>query len=270
MKKERLDQALVNRGLVPSREKGKALIMAGKVFVNEQKVDKAGTAVKPSDQIMVKGDPLPYVSRGGLKLEKALKVFPLDLKGKVMMDIGASTGGFTHCALKHGIERVYAVDVGYGQLDWSLRQNPQVINLERTNARYLSSDVIKEPIDFISIDVSFISLAKILPSLIPFLQEQGDIIALVKPQFEAGRENVEKKGVVKSAAVHQEVISQVLTSCRELGLYPHGLDFSPITGPEGNIEFLLWLRKEERAELAFQEEEIAALVSKAHRELIGN
>lgn len=267
MEKERLDQALVNRGLVASREKGKALIMAGKVFVNEQKIDKPGTPVKLTDSITVKGEALPYVSRGGLKLAKALQVFPIELQGKVMMDVGASTGGFTHCALQQGVERVYAIDVGYGQLDWSLRQNPQVINLERTNARYLTSKEIPEEIDFISIDVSFISLDKILPAIVPFLREGGDIIALIKPQFEAGREKVGKKGVVRSAEVHQEVIGRVIENCRELGLNPLGLDYSPITGPEGNIEFLLWLRKEEQAEESINKKDISALVAQAHQEL---
>lgn len=267
MEKERLDQALVNRGLAPSREKGKALIMAGKVYVNEQKSDKPGTPVKLSDELTVKGDPLPYVSRGGLKLEKALREFALDLRGKVMMDVGASTGGFTHCALKQGVARVFAIDVGYGQLDWSLRQNPQVINLERTNARYLTSKEIPEPVDFISIDVAFISLSKILPALIPFLQEGGDIVALIKPQFEAGREKVGKKGVVRDPQVHLEVIRGVFQLCRGLELNPRGLQYSPITGPEGNIEFLLWLKKESTDPMLSWEEQIEKIVEQAHSEL---
>jgi len=267
MEKERLDQALVTRGLAPSRERGKALIMAGKVYVNDQKTDKPGTPVKPSDLLTVKGDPLPYVSRGGLKLEKALREFSLDLKGKVMMDVGASTGGFTHCALQQGAAKVYAIDVGYGQLDWSLRQNPQVINLERTNARYLTGKEIGEAVNFISIDVSFISLAKILPSILPFLQEGGDLIALVKPQFEAGREKVGKKGVVREPKVHQEVLQAVFQLCRELDINPQGLQYSPITGPEGNIEFLLWLKKESYDPAQKWEEQIAQIVAEAHQNL---
>jgi len=267
MEKERLDQALVNRGLAPSREKGKALIMAGKVYVNEQKSDKPGTAVKPSDELKVKGNPIPYVSRGGLKLEKAVREFNLDLSGKVMMDVGASTGGFTHCALQKGVARVYAIDVGYGQLDWSLRQNPQVINLERTNARYLSHEVIPEPVDFISIDVSFISLAKILPALVPFLREGGELVALIKPQFEAGREKVGKKGVVKDPKVHQEVIQGVFKLCQDLNLNPRGLQYSPITGPEGNMEFLLLVKKESFDSTPAWVEQIEKIVEQAHIEL---
>lgn len=268
MEKERLDLALVNRGLVNSREKGKALIMAGKVYVNQQKSDKPGTLVKASDLLTVKGEGLPYVSRGGLKLEKALREFALDLRGKVMMDVGASTGGFTHCALQHGAARVYAVDVGYGQLDWSLRQDPRVNSMERTNARYLTCEDIGEPLDFISIDVSFISLAKILPPLIPFLKEGGDIVALIKPQFEAGRQNVGKKGVVRDLRVHEGVIGEVIKHCQGLGLNPRGLQYSPVTGPEGNIEFLLWLRKESVEFALPWPDKIAMIVEEAHQNLV--
>jgi len=267
MEKERLDQAMVSRGLAPSREKGKALIMAGKVFVNGQKADKPGTQVKASDEVTVKGDPLPYVSRGGLKLEKALREFGLALDGKVMMDVGASTGGFTDCALQRGAVKVYAIDVGYGQLDWRLRQDPRVINLERTNARYLTAEQINEQVDFISIDVSFISLSKILPALLPFLREKGDLVALIKPQFEAGREKVGKRGVVRDPQVHKEVIRNILSLCRELDLNPQGLQYSPITGPEGNIEFLLWLKKESYDGSRSWEEHIERIVAEAHERL---
>ncbi len=264
-----MDQALVSRGLVPSREKGKALIMAGLVYVNEQKIEKPGALVRPDDQVVVKGKTIPYVSRGGLKLEKALREFSLDLKDKVMMDVGASTGGFTDCALQQGVKRVYAIDVGYGQLDWSLRQNPQVINLERTNARYLTEEDVPEEVDFISIDVSFISLEKILPALYPFLKDGGDLVALIKPQFEAGKEKVGKKGVVKDPEAHREVIRHILQVCRELNYNPRGLQYSPITGPEGNIEFLLWAKKESPDRSIDWEEQIASLVALAHQELRG-
>ncbi len=243
MGKERLDQSLVNRGLAASREKGKALIMAGRVFVNKVKIDKPGTTVRTEDEVFVKGQAVPFVSRGGLKLEKAWQVFQLELAGKVVMDVGASTGGFTDCALQKGAVRVYAVDVGYGQLDWSLRQDPRVICLERTNARYLTAEEIPEPLDFITVDVAFISLAKILPAILPFLKGGGEILALIKPQFEAGREKVGKKGVVKDPAVHREVIAKIIAISQEMEIDPVGLDFSPITGPEGNIEFLLWMKK---------------------------
>jgi len=243
LEKERLDQMLVKQGLVASREKGRALIMAGQVFVNKVKTEKPGTPVQSSDMIEIKGKPFPYVSRGGLKLEKALREFGIDLHGMTMLDAGASTGGFTHCALLNGAARVYAVDVGYGQLDWGLRQDSRVICMERKNARYLSGEDIPEPLDIITIDVSFISLEKILPALVLLLKPGGQVIALVKPQFEAGREKVGKKGVVKDPAVHREVIARIIDSCPDIGLVPRGLSFSPVTGPEGNIEFLLWLEK---------------------------
>lgn len=243
MVKKRLDQMLVDRSLAPSREKAKALIMSGQVFVNQSRVDKPGSAVKEQDNIEVKGSSLAYVSRGGLKLEKALERFDLDLKGKSVLDIGASTGGFTDCALQNGAIKVFAVDVGYGQLDWSLRQDPRVISIERKNARYLTREDICEEVDFITIDVSFISLDKILPTARGFLKEEGEIVALIKPQFEAGREKVGKKGVVKDTAVHRDVIKKILKLGHETNLHPRGLTYSPVTGPQGNIEFLILLQK---------------------------
>ena len=248
MEKIRLDQLLVKKGMVPSREKGRALIMAGQVYVNGVKVEKAGTPVSDEDRIHIRGELLPYVSRGGLKLAKAIEVFHLNFSGKIVLDIGASTGGFTDCALQNGARKVYAVDVGYGQLAWSLRQDERVVVLERTNARYLTREQIKEFVDIITIDASFISLKKILPPLIDFLKEEGVIIALIKPQFETGRELVGKKGVVKDPLVHQQVITDIVAFCQRQALEVKGLTFSPIRGPEGNIEFLILLQKKERAD----------------------
>jgi 23S rRNA (cytidine1920-2'-O)/16S rRNA (cytidine1409-2'-O)-methyltransferase len=215
--------------------------MAGEVLVNNIPVDKPGERVPVDAAIRLTGRPLPYVSRGGLKLEKALKVFNIDLHHKVILDVGASTGGFTDCALKHGADRVYAVDVGYGQLAWSLRQDPRVIVLERTNARYLERDKLGEPVDVATIDVAFISLAKVLPAVRRCLKPEGEIIALVKPQFEAGPGRVGKKGVVRDPVVHMEVLKEVMNAVTGLGLKIYGLTWSPISGPEGNLEFLLWL-----------------------------
>lgn len=269
MEKERLDLLLVKRGLTESREKGKALIMAGQVFVNGIKVDKPGTLVGGQETIELKGKPLPYVSRGGLKLEKAIQTFDLNLQGTVMLDVGASTGGFTHCALLHGAKKVYALDVGYGQLSWILRQDPRVICLERKNARHLKEQDIGEPLDVITIDVSFISLEKILPAVEPLLKENGCILALIKPQFEAGREKVGKKGVVREKSVHVAVIKKVIDCGKRLGLIACGLDYSPVTGPEGNIEFLLLLKKN-CLDVQGTDGEIAAVVSRAHLELTKN
>ncbi|MGI6066697.1 MAG: TlyA family RNA methyltransferase [Bacillota bacterium] len=238
MKKDRLDLLLVEKGFFPSREKAKAAIMAGQVIVNGLKVDKAGTGIDGSAEIKIIGETLKYVSRGGLKLEKAVKHFHLDLTGKVLLDIGASTGGFTDCALQNGAQKVFAVDVGYGQLDWKLRQDKRVVVLERVNARYLTTSQIPEQVDIITIDVSFISLTKILVVLRQFLKDSGMIISLIKPQFEAGRDKVGKKGVVRDPATHREVIAWIISTANELGFYCHGLTFSPITGPEGNIEYL--------------------------------
>lgn len=251
MAKMRLDVLLVEQGYFPSREQARTAIMSRRVSVNGQIVDKAGSPVAEDAAIAVSGNDLPFVSRGGLKLDKAVKSFALDLTGYVMADIGASTGGFTDCALQNGAARVYAVDVGYGQLAWKLRQDERVVVLEKTNARYLTEAEIPEPLDIITIDASFISLTKLLPALFPLLKQDGSLVALIKPQFEAGRDKVGKKGVVRDHAVHLEVIEKVMAAAEELGFVCRGLDFSPIKGPEGNIEYLLWLGKDEkfRAEL---------------------
>jgi len=241
--KERLDVLLVEKGLFSSREKARASVMAGLIYVNGIMVDKAGNMTDPSAEIRVKEPLCPYVSRGGLKLEKAIQTFELDLAGKVAMDMGASTGGFTDCMLKNGASRVYAIDVGYGQLDWKLRNDPRVINMEKTNIRYLDPKSIKESIDFISIDVSFISLHLILPVASRLLKDNGKIVCLVKPQFEAGRAQVGKGGIVRDKNIHKEVIHNVIGYAAECGLYPMGLTFSPVTGAKGNIEYLLLLNK---------------------------
>nr|WP_320145756.1 TlyA family RNA methyltransferase [uncultured Anaeromusa sp.] len=242
MKKERLDVLLVTKGHFPSRERARAAIMAGMVLANEQKIEKPGTSVPEDATIRILGDSIGYVSRGGLKLEKALQHFSLDLTGKVMADVGASTGGFTDCALKHGVVKVYAIDVGYGQLAWSLRTDERVVNMERTNVRNLTADSLGEKVDFISIDVAFISLDKVLPVVRQLLASpHGEVIALIKPQFEAGREHVGKKGVVRDPDIHIKVIQKVLQTAAQLEFAPLGLTFSPIKGPEGNIEYLLHL-----------------------------
>lgn len=241
MSKKRIDVLLVEQGLAESRQKAQAIIMAGQVFVGDKRCDKAGLTVDESVALEVRGQALKYVSRGGLKLEKAMKCFPITLEGKVAADIGASTGGFTDCMLQNGACRVYAVDVGYGQLAWSLRSDPRVICLERTNARYLTAEQIPEPLDFASIDVSFISLKLILPALRALMKDSGQVAALIKPQFEAGREKVGKKGVVRDPAVHLEVLEQFLNHAKEGGFSVKGIDFSPIRGPEGNIEYLGYL-----------------------------
>lgn len=239
--KERLDVLLVEQGYYESREKAKAAIMAGLVFVDEEPSDKPGTKISRAKTIRVKGSVHPYVSRGGLKLEKALREFDIDLKDRVMLDIGASTGGFTDCALQNGASYVYAIDVGYNQLDWSLRNNPQVNVMERTNFRYTKlEDLQGPPPTFASIDVSFISLTIILPPLKELLPIDGSIVALIKPQFEAGREKVGKSGVVRDSKVHEEVLTRILQFASDIGLYLVGLTYSPITGGEGNIEFLAY------------------------------
>lgn len=265
--KDRLDQLLVLQGLVNSREKGRALIMAGQVYVNQVKVEKPGTQIKITDTIEIKGKTHIYVSRGGLKLEKALATFSVELKDKIVLDIGASTGGFTHCALLKGALKVYAVDVGYGQLDWSLRQDPRVVNLERVNARYLTDKQINEKVDIITIDVSFISLDKIIPAVKGFMKESGHILALVKPQFEAGRENVGKKGVVRDKKVHIAVVNNIIEYCRGIGLAPIGLDYSPVKGPEGNIEFLLFLKNGSETAGIDWTKEAARMVEGAYEKL---
>ena len=238
MAKLRLDVALTQRGLAESRQKAQALIMAGEVYVNGQKETKAGAPVKEEDALEVRGKALPYVSRGGLKLEKAMQVWPIDLKGAVCADIGASTGGFTDCMLQNGARLVYAVDVGYNQLDWRLRTHPQVVCMERTNARYLTREQIPEELDFFSVDVSFISLNLILPALRPLLKEGGRGVCLIKPQFEAGREKVGKKGVVRDPQVHLEVLEHFLDHAARADFAVKDITFSPIKGPEGNIEYL--------------------------------
>ncbi len=240
--KIRLDKLLHERKLTESREKARALIMAGKILVNKEKADKPGTMYNEDVEIEIIGEKLRYVSRGGLKLEKALEVFPINLENKVLLDIGASTGGFTDCALQNGSAKVYAVDVGYGQLDWKLRSDERVITMERTNARYLEKEMFPDEIDFVTTDVAFISLTKILPAIKRVLKsDQGEAVVLIKPQFEAGREKVGKKGVVKDPAVHIEVIDKIINFSKEEGFIIKGLTFSPIKGPEGNIEYLLWL-----------------------------
>ena len=242
--KERLDVLLVNRGLAASREKAKAVIMAGIVYVDGQKEDKAGATFADTVNIEVRGNTLKYVSRGGLKLEKAMSHFGLSLEGKVCMDVGASTGGFTDCMLQNGAVKVYSIDVGHGQLDWKLRNDPRVVCMERTNIRYVTPEDIGEPASFVSIDVSFISLTKVLTPVRELLAENGEIVCLIKPQFEAGREKVGKKGVVRDPKVHLEVIRAVMDFASLIGFEILHLEFSPIKGPEGNIEYLLHLKKQ--------------------------
>ena len=239
--KKRLDVAMTEQGLAESRQKAQAIIMAGQVYVDGQKVDKAGAPVRPDSKIEVRGKTLRYVSRGGLKLEKAMTCWPIHLQGAVCGDIGASTGGFTDCMLQNGAAKVYAVDVGYNQLDWKLRTHPQVVCMERTNARYLTREQIPDPLDFFSVDVSFISLNLILPAIRPLMKEGGSGVCLVKPQFEAGREKVGKKGVVRDPQVHLEVLEQFLVHAAHAGFSVRDLTFSPIKGPEGNIEYLGYL-----------------------------
>ena len=279
MKKEkkRLDVLLVERGFAPSREKAKALIMAGIVYVDQNKEDKAGASFDPEEaQIEVRGATLPYVSRGGLKLEKALKVFPIDLTGRVCMDIGASTGGFTDCMLQNGAAKVFSIDVGYGQLDWKLRSDPRVVCMEKTNFRYVKpGDLGEGPApSFASVDVSFIGLDKILPAAMAILTEGGEMVCLIKPQFEAGRDKVGKKGVVRDRKVHEEVVRDVTGMAAGLGFEILGLDYSPIRGPEGNIEYLMYLRKPAAdaaaSAPAVSEETIRALVEASHSELEKN
>ena len=264
MAKERLDALLVKRNLVQSRERAKTTIMAGLVLVDGQKVDKAGTMVKPEAEIRVLGNNLPYVSRGGLKLEKAIREFGVSLRGKVAADIGASTGGFTDCMLQNGAVKVFAIDVGYGQLAWSLRTDERVVNMERTNVRNVTPDQLGQPVDLASIDVAFISLEKVLPSVREMLQPEGEIVALIKPQFEAGREKVGKKGVVREPSVHEEVIFRVLALARQMELTPKALTYSPVKGPEGNIEYLVWLAKGASAADGVTDELVVSVVSQAH------
>lgn len=241
--KERLDILLVKRNLAPSREKAKAMIMEGNVFVNNQREDKAGSSFDENVPIEIHGTTLKYVSRGGLKLEKAMNEFDLNLDGDICMDIGASTGGFTDCMLQNGASKVYSVDVGYGQFAWKLRQDPRVVCMEKTNIRYVTPEDIGEPVQFSSIDVSFISLTKVLLPIRNYLTDEGQIVALIKPQFEAGREKVGKKGVVREKSTHIEVIHKVIDYAMSIGFEVLNLEFSPIKGPEGNIEYLVHLQK---------------------------
>ena len=267
MTKIRLDSLLVNKGLVQSRERAKALIMAGQVYIENQKCDKAGLMVDDeATKVEIRGEQLKYVSRGGLKLEKAMNEFNISLTDKVAMDIGASTGGFTDCMLMNGAKKVFAVDVGYGQFAWKLRQDERVVNMERTNIRYVTREQIGETLDFASIDVSFISLKLVLPVAYELLSESGELVALIKPQFEAGREQVGKKGVVKDMNVHFEVIKKVLDFAREINFNVAGLSFSPIKGPEGNIEYLAYLKKSE-CDDTITDEIIDNVVKNSHNNL---
>ncbi len=262
--KKRLDLLLVEKGLIDSRQKAQALIMAGQVYVKGRKVDKAGAPTDPEAPIEIRGGGLKYVSRGGYKLEKAMDLWPITLSGKVCADIGASTGGFTDCMLQNGAGKVYAVDVGYGQFAWKLRSDPRVVCLERTNARYLTAEQIPDPLDFFSVDVSFISLSLILPPLRPLMASGGQGVCLIKPQFEAGRDKVGKKGVVRDKKVHLEVLERFFDHARAAGFVVEGLTWSPIRGPEGNIEYLGWLSASEGRPW---QGDLTALVEASHAEL---
>lgn len=264
--KERLDVLLVQRGLAPSREKAKAMIMEGNVFVANNREDKAGTMFDETVEIEIKGNTLKYVSRGGLKLEKAMTHFGISLDEKVCMDIGASTGGFTDCMLQNGAKKVYAVDVGYGQFAWKLRQDERVVCMEKTNIRYVTPEQIDDILDFASVDVSFISLTKVLGPARALLADNGEMVCLIKPQFEAGREKVGKKGVVREKSVHEEVIEKVIEFALETGFEVLNLEYSPIKGPEGNIEYLVYLRKCEEGKIE-ESVDIHAVVEAAHGDL---
>ena len=265
--KERLDVLLVKRNLAASREKAKAIIMSGIVYVEGQKEDKAGSVFEDTVSIEVRGNTLPYVSRGGLKLEKAFQVFPIQVPDFVCIDIGASTGGFTDCMLQNGAKKIYAVDVGHGQLDWKLRNDERVICMEKTNFRYVTKEQIPEELDFAATDVSFISLTKILPPAKALLKKDAYMICLIKPQFEAGREKVGKKGVVTDPKVHKEVIVNIESFAASIGFEIMGLDYSPIKGPEGNIEYLLWLKNSSDTPVMPKLEEIDAVVSASEQAL---
>ena len=266
MEKKRADILLFEKGLAESREKARRVIMEGIVFIGDRRVDKPGEKVDINSSIRVKENPNIYVSRGGLKLEKAIDSFNIELEGRIAMDIGASTGGFTDCMLKQGIKNVYAVDVGYGQLDWKLRKDPRVIVKERTNIRYVTKEDIGEVVDFISIDVSFISLKLVLPVARELLSEEGHIVALIKPQFEAGRDKVGKKGIVKDQNIHWKVIKAIVEFCETIQLRVVDLDFSPITGTTGNIEFLSYITKKKEGKI-ISDEMILKIIDKAHSSL---
>ena len=265
--KKRLDVLIFEAGHAESREKAQALVMSGLVYANGQKQDKPGTQFDEKTEFEVRGKANKYVSRGGLKLEKAVEAFHLDLSGKTAMDVGASTGGFTDCMLQNGAARVYAVDVGYGQLAWSLRSDPRVVSFERTNIRYITRDEVPEPLDFVSVDVSFISLTLVLPVVKTFMKPGAHAVCLIKPQFEAGREKVGKKGVVRERSTHIEVIEKIVSFSTGLNFFVPGLDFSPVKGPEGNIEYLVHLVNTDRpAEIT--SEAIREIVGKSHEKLI--
>lgn len=270
VEKERLDVLLVQQGLASSRELAKAYIMAGNVYVDGQKEDKAGTKVAVTAQLAVKGSRMKYVSRGGYKLEKAMDAFGVRLDGRICLDIGASTGGFTDCMLQNGASKVYAIDVGYGQFAWKLRNDDRVICLEKTNVRYVTQEQVPDAADFASIDVSFISLTKVFPAVLGILSEQGQLVCLIKPQFEAGREKVGKKGVVRDSGVHREVIERIVDYVRTQNLGILGLDFSPIKGPEGNIEYLIYLDKSQSGMKPEEvQERVDAVVAESHSILSG-
>lgn len=264
-KKERLDILLVEKGIFTSRERAKTSIMAGKIFVDGQRVDKAGEKVSVDAEIIFKGQEIPYVSRGGLKLEKAMKEFGISLKNKTCMDIGASTGGFTDCMLQNGAKKVFSIDVGYGQFAWKLRTDPRVVCMERTNIRYVTPDDIGELTDFASIDVSFISLKKIMPATINLLSDKGEVVALIKPQFEAGKEKVGKKGVVRDINVHNEVVKSIVDYLLSQGLNILALSYSPIKGPEGNIEYLVYFTKDKDRESKFSIDDVEIIVDQSHK-----
>ena len=266
-KKERLDILLVDRGIITSRERAKTSIMAGKVFVDGRRVDKAGEKVPVTANIEYKGEKLPYVSRGGLKLEKAMKNFPITLEGKVCMDIGASTGGFTDCMLQNGASKVFSIDVGYGQFAWKLRPDERVVWMESTNTRYVKPEDLGELVDFASIDVSFISLKKIMPATVELLKDKGEVVALIKPQFEAGKEKVGKKGVVRDIEVHKEVVFGIIDYLIEHNLNVLGVSYSPIKGPEGNIEYLVYFTKDMERESTFVREDVDKVVEASHTEI---
>lgn len=269
MAKVRLDVLMVEKGLVNSREKAKSMVLAGEVLVNGVRIDKPGTSVDEEAEVVLKKSGIGYVSRGGLKLEKAIKVFKVDFEEKVVLDVGASTGGYTDCALKHGAKKVYAVDVGYGQLDWSLRSDPRVVNMEKTNIRYLTLEALNELVDIVTIDVSFISTSLVFPVVKNLVKAEGVIISLIKPQFEAGKEKVGKKGVVRDHLVHQEVLLKSIRSAEKENLACTGITFSPITGPKGNIEYFIKLSQSEKP-LPDIEKNIKSVVAEAHKELGGH
>ena len=264
MKKIRLDQLVYEQGFTESRERAKTTIMSGLVFVNGQRMDKPGTAIDPEAKIEVHGEALPFVSRGGFKLDKALKVFPVDPAGKICIDCGASTGGFTDVLLQHDAAKVYAVDVGYGQLAWKLRTDERVVNLERCNLRYIDKEQIPDPIDLAVMDVSFISIRLVLPAVKQLLKPGADYICLIKPQFEAGREEVGKKGVVRDEGVHKRVVQEILEFAESIGFSVQGLDFSPIKGPEGNIEYICHLKNGEYPKADI---DVSAVVAASHAAL---